>query len=192
MTDIPNLRTFIGIPVPDEVQQALDHWLHRRAQCRTTPNTGERPITAGNRHVTLHFLGNLTAVERRTLSEKLDGLVAQQRCFHLRFSTLQQFPDAKSPIVAATCDSSDALIRLWQSCSEALRLSQLSHLISKRALRPHITLIRHNARHPAVEQSEVWELPVIDFPVTQVCLYDSQLHSNGSHYQPLRTINLRQ
>ena len=75
------MRSFIGIPlsvaVIRELQQAVKHM----------PSVAEygrlRWIAPENYHVTLHFLGKITAIQFQSLREKLTQELKEQPCFQL-------------------------------------------------------------------------------------------------------------
>ncbi len=195
MTESPTFRTFIGIPLPEGVQDELDFWLEAREQTSPNSASGPRQIPSANRHVTLHFLGNLSNRERTRLCQNLSQVLKNTTAFELILDKLEYFPDAKSPIVAATCETTPALDQLWILCAEALQQSHLQHLISTRKFRPHITLIRNRRCQQELEYTERNDkpgLPAITFPVEQVSLYDSQINHLGSSYRAIHTVTLNQ
>lgn len=195
MTESPTFRTFIGIPLPEGVQRELDFWLEARKQTISNSASGQRQIPSANRHITLHFLGNLTNRERTRLCQNLSQVLKNTTAFELILDKLEYFPDAKSPVVAATCQTTPALDQLWLLGAEALQQSHLQHLVSTRKFRPHITLLRHRRRQHELEYTEENDnpgLPAITFPVGQVSLYDSQIDHLGSSYRAIHTITLNQ
>lgn len=192
MTATKTHRTFIGIPVPADAQNFLDQWLTRRQ--KLLQNTGienpeERVIPHHNRHITLHFLGDITGKQRQTLSENLNTELKNLRHFTLNFHQLQHFPDAKSPILAATCEVSTPLLNVWQHTASALRQSGLEERLSTREFRPHITLIRGKLSPTIEEKRALTELPIpkLEIRVSEVRLYNSTVDHTGSNYQAIHT-----
>ncbi|MDI7573940.1 RNA 2',3'-cyclic phosphodiesterase, partial [Cronobacter sakazakii] len=64
-------RLFFALPLPADLQQQIIEW---RA-AHFAPDAG-RPIAAANLHITLAFLGDVSAQKQRTLSE-LAGRIQQ-------------------------------------------------------------------------------------------------------------------
>ena len=71
-------RLFVGLPIPGQIREQLT-----TLQPRSAP--GLRPVSPGQMHVTLHFIGN---AEPRTLAEALGDIVAPS--FIVGFDTLAQ------------------------------------------------------------------------------------------------------
>ncbi|PKH22780.1 RNA 2',3'-cyclic phosphodiesterase [Enterobacterales bacterium CwR94] len=125
-------RLFFGIALPETLQQELVHW--RAAQF--TAEAG-KPVAAANLHLTLAFLGDVSAEK----SQQLQRLAAriQQPAFNLHLDDAGHWP---RPGV------------VWLGCRQAPRgLLQLAALLRSQAARsgcyqsplpfhPHITLLR--------------------------------------------------
>ncbi|WP_423895123.1 RNA 2',3'-cyclic phosphodiesterase [Candidatus Pelagadaptatus aseana] len=185
-------RSFIGIPVCGKVHQALDQWLNLRQQlCQKhdiPPPIKERQIPAENRHLTLHFLGDLTHQQRQTLHLNLQQHVTTQQAFDLELNQLCHFPDAKSPILAATCETTPELKKLYSATTYAIQKAGLSRLMGSKAYRPHITLIRAKGKALPDENTllETMEKSGICMPCNKVVLYQSTVTSTGSIYNEIK------
>jgi 2'-5' RNA ligase len=190
-------RTFIGIPVASAIQSQLDHWLDLRTQfCHThqiQPPAKERLVAKENRHLTLHFLGDLTEEQRQQLELNLKVQLSDIPSFDLMLDQLSHFPDAKSPILAATGRATSELQQLHQTTAEAIEQSGLSRLLSHKPYRPHITLIRAKGKAAPEENTLLQQLEKSDIqlPVNEVVLYESILTPNGSVYKTAKTYQLR-
>ena len=153
-------RLFFAIELPADIQQQLVQW---RAQ-HFAPEAG-RPIAAANLHLTLAFLGEISAEKQKAL-ETLAGRIRQ-------------------PGFTLTLDDAGQWLRsrvVWLGSRQPPRgLLQLADMLRAHAARsgcyqspqpfhPHITLLR--------DASHAVSLPPPgfrwSFPVTEFALYESQ------------------
>ncbi|EKM0527032.1 RNA 2',3'-cyclic phosphodiesterase [Cronobacter turicensis] len=169
-------RLFFALPLPADLQQRIIEW--RAASF--APDAG-RPIAAANLHITLAFLGDVSAQKQRTLST-LAGRI-QQPGFTLALDDAGHWP--RSQVV-------------WLGSRQPPRgLLQLANLLRAQAARsgcpqsaqpfhPHVTLLR-NAQHPVrlPPPGFGWQLPVREF-----VLYESRFEQGRTRYQPLQSWSL--
>ena len=170
-------RLFFALWPDDAVRQALRAWQHGKL-----PVPG-RWVAAANLHLTLLFLGNVTADARDCLCRGVDSLQLS------RFSlTLDTTGCWSRPKVA------------WLSASEVV--PELSALVSAvrqaasdcgmqpetRDFVPHVTMARKLKRSPPT-----WEhsaAPAITWPASEFALVRSETCSEGVLYQPVRRWSL--
>ena len=165
-------RLFFAIELPADVQQQLVQW---RAQ-HFAPEAG-RPIAAANLHLTLAFLGEISAEKQKAL-ETLAGRIRQ-------------------PGFTLTLDDAGQWLRsrvVWLGSRQPPRgLLQLADMLRAQAARsgcyqspqpfhPHITLLR--------DASHAVSLPPPgfrwSFPVTEFALYESQFLNGRTRYTALK------
>ncbi len=168
-------RLFFALPLPAELQQNIIEW---RA-ATFAPDAG-RPIAAANLHITLAFLGDVSAQKQRTLSA-LAGRISQP-AFTLHLDDAGHWP--RSQVVwlgsrqrrAACCSS-----RISARAGGAQRLST-----SAQPFHPHVTLLR-NAQHPVrlPPPGFGWALAAREF-----VLYESRFEKGRTRYQPLERWSL--
>jgi 2'-5' RNA ligase len=165
-------RLFFAIELPAKLQPQLVQW---RAQ-HFAPEAG-RPIAAANLHLTLAFLGDISAEKQKAL-ETLAGRIRQ-------------------PGFTLTLDDAGQWLRsrvVWLGSRQPPRgLLQLADMLRAQAARsgcyqspqpfhPHITLLR--------DASHAVSLPPPgfrwSFPVTEFALYESQFLNGHTRYTALK------
>lgn len=165
-------RLFFAIELPADIQQQLVQW---RAQ-HFAPEAG-RPIAAANLHLTLAFLGEISAEKQKAL-ETLAGRIRQ-------------------PGFTLTLDDAGQWLRsrvVWLGSRQPPRgLLQLADMLRAQAARsgcyqspqpfhPHITLLR--------DASHAVSLPPPgfrwSFPITEFALYESQFLNGRTCYTALK------
>lgn len=164
-------RLFFALSLPEKLQQALVSW---RAQ-QFPPEAG-RPVAAANLHLTLAFLGDVSAQKERALRVQADRI--RQAPFTLHLDDAGHWP---RPGV------------VWLGCRQAPRgILQLATLLRAQAARsgcyqspqpfhPHITLLR-GAMHPVAIPPATfdWTLEAQSFS-----LYESRFEQGRTRYQRL-------
>lgn len=164
-------RLFFAIELPAGIQTEVVHW---RAQ--HFPADAGRPIAAANLHLTLAFLGDISAEKQRAL-ETLAGRI-QQPGFTLTLDDAGQW--LRSRVV-------------WLGARQPPRgLLQLADMLRAQASRsgcyqspqpfhPHITLLRDAAQAVAIPPPGFrWT-----FPVGAFALYESQFINGRTRYTAL-------
>lgn len=170
-------RLFFAIALPEEIQQQIVWW---RAQ-QFPPEAG-RPLAAANLHLTLAFLGDISAEKQRAL-EQLAGRIRQ-------------------PGFTLTLDDAGQWLRsrvVWLGARQPPRgLLQLADMLRAQASRsgcyqspqpfhPHITLLR-DASHAVTIPPPGFRW---SFPVQEFVLYESQFHQGRTRYTPLNSWALK-
>lgn len=184
----------MGIPLDLEFQTSLAHAYdrllsdlkHQSGFQLLQQNECIRKVDPASWHITLAFSGGFPCSQLATLQQTLQiecegyGRDTVKLCF------LQQFPDAKSNIIAALIDHSDWLGSLRDhvnACFHAIGAEIAEH----ERFRPHITLARL-ASGCSVSFSPK---PVsLALEISRVILYQSELGALGPHYKPLIEVNL--
>ena len=165
-------RLFFAIELPAELQPQLVQW---RAQ-HFAPEAG-RPIAAANLHLTLAFLGDISAEKQKAL-ETLAGRIRQ-------------------PGFTLTLDDAGQWLRsrvVWLGSRQPPRgLLQLADMLRAQAARsgcyqspqpfhPHITLLRDASHAVAIPPPGFhWA-----FPVKEFVLYESRFAGGRTRYTPLQ------
>lgn len=171
-------RLFFALELPDEIQQQIIHW---RA-VTFTPNAG-RPVAAANLHLTLAFLGEVSAQKQQTLSALAARI--RQPGFTLRLDDAGQW--LRSRVV-------------WLGTRQPPReLLQLASMLRAQAARsgcyqspqpfhPHITLLRDAASTVNIPPPGFcWTVPVTTF-----ALYNSEYSRGRTRYTALERWTLTQ
>lgn len=170
-------RLFFALALPDEIQQQIIHW-----RAASFPPDAGRPVAAANLHVTLAFLGELSAQKQAAL-EALAGRIRQPG-FTLTLNDAGQW--LRSRVV-------------WLGTRQPPRgLLQLASMLRAQAARsgcwqspqpfhPHITLLRDASHAVAIPPPGFcWS-----FPVTEFMLYESQFVRGRTRYTPLQRFPLQ-
>ncbi|HFF8432493.1 RNA 2',3'-cyclic phosphodiesterase [Serratia marcescens] len=164
-------RLFFALSLPDALQQQVIRW---RAEA-FAPEAG-RPVAAANLHLTLAFLGEVTAQKELAL-RKLAGRIVQPG-FSMRLDDLGHWP---RPGV------------VWLGTRRAPRgLLQLAELLRSQAARsgchqsalpfhPHITLLRAATQPVAIPPAT----PGWAFSANAFSLYESVFENGRTRYQHL-------
>jgi len=170
-------RLFFALELPADIQTQVVQW---RAQ-HFPPDAG-RPIAAANLHLTLAFLGEISAEKQRAL-EALAGRIRQ-------------------PGFTLTLDDAGQWLRsrvVWLGSRQPPRgLLQLADMLRAQASRsgcyqspqpfhPHITLLR-DASHAVTIPPPGFRW---SFPVTAFALYESQFIQGRTRYTPLHRWTLK-
>lgn len=169
-------RLFFALQLPKEVQQQIIQW-----RATQFPEETGRPVAAENLHLTLAFLGNISAEKQQALS-LLAGRI-RQRGFTLTIDDAGQW--VRSNVV-------------WIGPRHApLGLIQLANMLRAQAARsgcyqspqpfhPHITLYRNTTRAVAIPPPGFrWQ-----FKVEAFALYESVFKQGRTRYQQLQSWSL--
>ena len=165
-------RLFFALELPKEVQQQIIQW-----RATQFPEDTGRPVAADNLHLTLAFLGDISAEKQKALSQ-LAGRISQ-RGFNLTIDDAGQW--LRSSVV-------------WLGPRHApLGLIQLANMLRSQAARngcyqspqpfhPHITIYRSTTRAVAIPSPNFhWK-----FKVDEFVLYESVFKQGRTRYQELQ------
>jgi 2'-5' RNA ligase len=164
-------RLFFALDLPDETRGDIVRWRAERL-----PQDAGRPVAAANLHLTLAFLGEVSAEKQKTL-EAMAGRITQPG-FTLRLDDAGQW--LRSRVV-------------WLGCRQSPRgLIQLANMLRAQASRsgcyqsptpfhPHITLLRDTSHAVALPPPGFsWS-----FSVTEFVLYESTFSGGRVRYTAL-------
>lgn len=165
-------RLFFAIELPAPVQRQIVRW---RAE-HFPPEAG-RPVAAANLHLTLAFLGDVSADKQRALAA-MAGRIAQPK-FTLHLDDAGQWLRSRV---------------LWLGTRQPPRgLLQLANMLRAQAARsgcyqspqpfhPHITLLRDAGHAVAIPAPGFhWA-----FPVNEFSLYESAFARGRTRYTPIQ------
>jgi 2'-5' RNA ligase len=146
-------------------------------------------------HLTLKFLGNISASRVCPLLSCLEPVAATTRPFPLELAGLGMFPNRRKPRVlwGGVGGDLEALTRLQQASEDAI--NSLGYPTELRPFRPHITLGRPRrtvsdtqlARIGAVVSGMAPPSPV-HWQVESVEVMQSELHPTGARYTILGSV----
>jgi 2'-5' RNA ligase len=169
------MRAFIGLSLPDALSLELlgirDRALLQMASAKP------RAVIAANFHMTLVFLGEISAQRCDSLAAAIDQLLIEHSYdIQLQLDRARCFPSAGGRIFAAEAKPVAALSWLHKD------LLQISGNADAESFRPHITLARlARAFVPGLD------IPLgLPFSATELCLYESHMSDWGVRYKVLR------
>lgn len=189
------IRTFIGIPLPDDVVDALTDACDA-VKAADESWRGEKWVPRENVHVTLKFLGNITEESLAALAESVERAASLHDAFDMRDGGLRAVP---SPVRARM---------LWGTFLDpegycAALAAELDRAClefgvqpDERTFKPHATLVRTRVPKPVAEaaleaaRGELVRLPEC-VSVPSITLFSSRLTPRGPIYTALRECGLR-
>lgn len=154
-------------------------WFH--ATSTLLAALGGRAQPASNLHLTLHFLGEISADRVGVLSRL--GADAAREPFSLSFNKIECWGKADLACLRAS-EEPAALTRLVGNLSTGLQMAGFS--VEKHRFKPHVTLARKLKHHEA--GLPLW--PTLDWHAGTLALVRSRLSSEGSEYEPIATWDL--
>ena len=165
-------RLFFAIEIPAKIQKQLVQW-----RADNFPADAGVPVAAANMHITLAFLGEVSAEKQRALAAKAGRI--RQPGFTLPLDDAGQW--LRSRVV-------------WLGTRQPPRgLLQLANMLRAQAARsgcyqspqpfhPHLTLLRNAGQAVSIPAPGFhW-----DFPVTEFVLYESRYAGGRTRYTPLQ------
>ena len=165
-------RLFFAIELPGAIREPIVHW-----RAEQFPAEAGRPVAAENLHLTLAFLGDVSAEKQQALSQ-LAGRIRQPG-FTLKLDDAGQW--LRSRVI-------------WLGMRQPPRgLLQLANMLRAQAARngcyqnpqpfhPHITLLRDASHAVAIPPPGFcWS-----FPVTEFALYASSFERGRTRYSILQ------
>lgn len=175
------VRAFIALPVAPrpELESAVEELRRLGPALRVTPPE--------QRHITLKFLGDLSAGEIAPLADAVSRALAGEAVRSGALRGLGAFPSRQRPaVVWAGLDDAATVQPLFERVEEVC--TRIGHPAESRRFHPHATVARVKGRAPAglspllAEHREtLWG----SVRLTSVVLYESVLSRSGSQYHAL-------
>jgi 2'-5' RNA ligase len=172
------MRAFLALPIPVATLDALV-----AAQSRLAVG---RPVPEENMHLTLAFLGEVSAGSLEELDDILSATPLPTA--PVNFGGLGTFGDMERGLVFVSVQAGDRLASLQTKVARAARVAGIE--LPRRRFRPHVTLTRSN-RQPvgpardrlAASLGAPVEIP--GFDATELVLFQSTLGPSGARHDPL-------
>jgi 2'-5' RNA ligase len=191
------VRAFIAIEIPAEVHQKLNDVEQQiQAQMGEATRRAIRWVPAGNIHLTLKFLGDVSPGSLPVLAEQLNNDAACHLGFQVKIGGLGVFPNLRRPrVIWIGCDTPTALIDLQRSVDQSTY--QLGYKSEERSFSPHLTLgrVSESARgedviHLAQTLGGIHINELGRVEVAQIHLFRSDLRPGGAVYTRLYSFGL--
>jgi 2'-5' RNA ligase len=172
---LTNLRLFVGIYPPPEVQR----WLVNRLRKLTLPP--HRASELEQVHMTLQFIGDVPASQLDATIESVQRSAAGLARFTLHPHKLISLPQrGPARLVAAECDAPPTLLELQRRL--AVRLADPKRKERGDGFLPHITLCRFSPR--PIEPVN-WPIECDTFAVQRIALMRSTLLPTGARHEEI-------
>jgi 2'-5' RNA ligase len=185
------MRTFIAVDLAPELKSGLQDLIRR------LKGKGGEVKWAGvhGLHLTLKFLGEISAEEERKVEGVLRTVAARHAAFPLEIKGTGVFPpEAKNPRVLWTAIEAGEALAALQSDLE-LELEKAGFPREERPFRPHLTLGRvkgsRGLRDTMAELERHRETSFGRMTVSRVTFFQSTLRPTGAEYSVLAEAELR-
>jgi RNA 2',3'-cyclic 3'-phosphodiesterase len=182
------LRTFIALPAPPNVQQAI-------AEIQAKLKTVQADVKwepQDKFHITLVFLGNVEQSKLELLSATLTKSVQKFPSFTITYESIGAFPKIQTPRVVWIGIKSDQTVLDLQAMVGRL-CGEFEFPMEDRTFHPHITLGRVKETRNVVRLTEAIKtitFEPIEMHCSEIVLMKSELHSSGSIYTMLKSFPL--
>ncbi len=184
------MRAFVAVRIPPDVQDALAQLPRQLDAAR--PDV--KWVGAGQFHVTLKFLDDITPPQQLAVEASLRRLAASEPPFSIRLEGVGAFPSLASPRVlwVGIAEGQEPLRRLaaaLEQTSLALQLRQ-----DARPFSAHVTIGRVRSARRLRELADglracAWPPPP-PWQARSVTLFRSELSTDGSRYTVLAEVPL--
>ncbi len=188
---IKGVRTFIGVFPPPDVQSIIN-------RIQSSLKSEESPVRWEKQnkfHITLKFLGDLSAGQIEAIRSGLSNAVRSVGQFTVLLNRVGCFPSAESPKIVWIGSEPGENARLSE-CSILVESLCVSEGLKKedRIFHPHITLGRVKGKISPllIKKIENTTFEPIQFLCTELLVMKSDLSPSGSAYSQLFIIPLKQ
>ncbi len=184
------MRSFIAIELPQFVSVALE----QVQKSLRADKLNIRWVTSQNIHLTLKFLGDITAEMLEPVGRVLIEAASSCNPISLTAAGIGAFPGIKNPRIIWTGVSGDIpqLKAFQQSLEDGL--AALGHAREKRAFKAHLTLGRVKGAVDPVKLNSalnrVRDFRTEPFSADRICLFRSDLKPSGPVYTKLASATL--
>lgn len=174
-----SIRSFIAIPIPKEMANALGD--AAAAMAYQDKSNAVRWVDQANYHVTLAFLGEQQESDLEALADQMD-INLQQDAFPMAIGHCSPFPEARPKLIAAMVSKDSSLQELHRQVITSIVASPIQ--IEKRRFNPHITLGRLRTN----KNRFVGAIPTamqLSATIGEVSIYQSTLTPSGAEYDAM-------
>lgn len=182
-----DMRIFIAFPVTTAIAKTVVEW--QKLIQKRYPFLTEKWVAPSNLHITLEFLGTITALQLDKVRETLMYQTKRVRPFLFETGALTVFPSARTLVCEVAEKRTLFSYHLRNVVHEELLLLGITK--DSKLWKPHLTLAR------ATGEIDVRALQVVapekqEWLVDKVQLIESNTTSNGSRYTILNEYPLFQ
>lgn len=178
-----NKRIFIGFDVSDAAKAVCTSHIERLREKFPDVRVGWE--LSEKLHITLKFLGNTSADLVSQLDDKVREIAKKHEQFNLRLLRSGVFPRPSRPRVLwiGAEDRPPVIQPLYAELEAACE--KFEYPREEKAFRPHITIGRIRDPYAAGELAEAHlekKIEPVEFEVSEIVIYESQLQPTGSVY----------
>ena len=191
------VRAFVAIELPLPIRQALST-IEEQIQASAGPAAQKaiRWVPTENMHLTIKFLGEVSAGKVQALAHMLRGEASRHSTFSFSVGGLGAFPNLRRPRVIWIGIEAPGELSNLQKAIEA-ETQRLGYPAEERPFSPHLTLgrISQNARPEEVSLlaqalGKMKVETIGQVQANQAHLFRSDLHPTGSMYTRLFSFDL--
>ncbi|OZG72494.1 2'-5' RNA ligase [Hahella sp. CCB-MM4] len=177
------MRCFFGItPNPESINDICQH-IGRLQEIAGIPPHVLRWQSAMQLHITLLFMGNITAEDIAAMDPLVEGICKNSQQMMLTTGSTILFPTTRKPrCLVLEILESEELSKLHQEIKTVARETGIQ--VESRHYHPHLTLARIH-KGSRIDFAERQELN-IQFNIDKVTLFSSQATEQGSRYDMVR------
>jgi len=182
----PKTRSFIAINLPPEIKTHLKQLMDELRSKNTSPDI--KWVNPDGIHITLHFLGYLTAQQIEQVAEIINRSIVSPLNINLKLTTLGGFPNLKKPrILFVSCQEvgDNKLSNLHATIGQALK--QINLRVDERPWSIHLTLSRLNM--PQAITMPIIKDKALNFSAHSIELMKSELSRSGAKYSLIKKFN---
>ena len=193
-TRAETVRVFVAVGISEEAREQLVDAVNR---IRDEIHDGIQWANPAGMHLTLKFLGNISASKVPPLLKCLLPVAEKTEAFSLKLDGLGMLPNQRKPRILWAGASGDlaALSRLQLSAEAAI--TALGHPPEERPFRAHITLGRprrsvtdRQLSRIGLVVSELAQPRPVSWTVDSIEVMQSELHPSGARYTVLASAPL--
>lgn len=183
------VRAFLALELPVEAKTAA---AELAGQLRERLGDSDvKWVASENLHITLRFLGDLSAEELAKARVLVRGLAGETPALETRWNEFGAFPSVRRPSVIwlGLEDSGQALGGLAREVNQ--RLVRAGFGRADKPFRAHVTLGRiRRGRRVAWPASDGLTMSLATFSISAITLFKSRLTPQGPVYTPIETAHL--
>lgn len=185
------MRLFVAIDINEKLRSAIGQ-LQQKFKGRMKNESGIKWVNPQLMHLTLKFLGEADENKIEDISQAVEAACQGKEPFEFDFSAVGTFGRPARVLWLGSEKQSANLVKLAEDIEGALE--KLGFEKEQRDFNTHLTLARISNRSLGKTLQSVLndfskiDLPII--PVDSVCLYKSQLTSDGPVYTLLKKFEL--
>lgn len=194
--DAAKIRAFFAINPPKATREALEKIIEQLREEKIFRNINIKWTKTDNLHITLSFLGNISAKQQTQIIEKLEIPLTKTTSFSITCTKqLSWFPKEKPRLIIINPKPTEKLIELENLINQ--QAIQCGIPKETRPFFPHITLGRiKNDPREQLNTDKLPQLPPfetqIQFHVNEIMLFrsDPDPQRNTSKYTPIKHFSL--